>query len=91
MLNRKGLKKFIDLPPEFSHNIISDIETALDDYDVCRAYVGCRLDFYGKSAFKYADTYDSVSRDILEETLPKSFKQKLLATLHRMKIEYCGG
>ena len=87
----KDLKKFIDLPPEFTRNIIGDIETALDEYDFCRACIRLKLEKYGDDAFKNPDAYDSVKRCILSDYSPETFinTAKLFAVLCEMKKEYC--
>ena len=93
MLDHKDLKKFIDLPPEFNRDIIGDIETALDEYDFCRACIRVKLEKYGDDAFKNPDAYDFVKRCILSDYSSETFinTAKLLTTLEQMKTEFCGG
>ena len=93
MLDYKDLKKFIDLPTEFNSNIFRDIEAALDEYDVCRAYIRLKLEKYGDDAFKNPDAYESVGDCIVSVNHPEQFinMTKLLAALKQMKAEFCGG
>lgn len=87
MLDAKDLKKFARLPPAFNLSICRDIENAIDEYDIYRAYIARLLDRKGDMAFKNVETYLDVADDIRYENYPN--EDKLIQVLGEMCSDYC--
>lgn len=82
------LAKFAKLPPIFSARLYFDIKQAVHEYDSFKSYIVRHLEYYGEDAYKNPDAYREVMYDVMNDKLPQSTEERLLAVIAKLKEEW---